>query len=410
MSENIGKIISLQREVAEIYFKEKLPSVHNILETRDKRGIFEVTEIKTDNVVRVIALTSLEGIERGAEVIDTGNPILIPVGMNILGRMFDVFGNPIDNKPFKSSRKQPIFKKKEGEIISLGKPSLLETGIKVIDLLTPFKKGNELYLTLRELETLKNTTLFFGEMDKPAGVRFRVALSAITAAEYLRDSTGKDILFFMDNIFRYAMAGMEVGAILGKVPSELGYQPTLEGDIAELEERINSTEKGSITSVQAVYVPADDITDPAVITIFSHLDSSLVLSRQIAEKGFYPAVDLLRSRSVNIDKEIVGERHFRIAKDVKEIFQRYKELSRIIDILGVEELSRADKIIAQRAERLRRFLTQPLFVTERYSDKKGVYVPLKKTLDGCERIINGEFDNVDPMKLYMIGGIDEIKK
>lgn len=453
MPKNIGKIISLQRQVAEVYFEKSLPRIHNLLYTKDKKVFFEVTEVRSKKIVRAISLTSLEGIERETELIDSGKPLSINLSPDILGRMFDVFGNPIDNKPFEGREERPIFKERKEKVEAI-ESSILETGIKVIDLLTPFKRGdkiglfggagvgktvlitelmhnislkklgysvfggigeriregNELYLTLRELGTLKDTVLFFGEMDKPAGARFRVGLSAVTAAEYLRERTGKDILFFVDNIFRYAMAGMEVGAILGKVPSELGYQPTLERDVAELEERINSTEKGSITSVQAVYVPADDITDPAVVTIFSHLDASLVLSRAIAEKGIYPAVDPLSSRSVNLDKEIVGERHYKIASKVKKIFQRYKDLFHIIAILGIEELSREDRLIAMRAERLQRFLTQPLFATERYNNRKGVYVPLEKTLDGCERIINGELDKVDPMRLYMIGEIEEALK
>jgi len=454
MSGKIGKIIASQREVVEIYFEKGLPKLHNLLVTRDNNAFFEVTEKETDTVIRAISLSPLEGIERGEEVVDLGRPLTIPVSLKILGRMFNVFGEPIDNASFRSSEKRSIFPEAKKNVITPQESSILETGIKVIDLFTPFKKGdkigffggagvgktvlitelmhnislkkigysvfagigeriregNELYFTLKELGTLKDTVLYFGEMDKSAGARFRVGLSAVTAAEYLREKTGKDILFFVDNIFRYAMAGMELGAVLGKVPSELGYQATLEKDIAELEERINSTERGSITSVQAVYVPADDITDPAVVTIFSHLNSSLVLSRSIAEKGIYPAVDPLRSQSVNLDKDIVGERHYEIAAKVKEIFQRYADLSQIIAILGIEELSPQDRIIAKRAERLQRFLTQPLFVTERYSNRKGVYVPLEKTLEGCERIINGEFDDVDVSKLYMIGEIDEALK
>jgi F-type H+-transporting ATPase subunit beta len=367
--------------------------------------------------------------------------------------MFNVFGEPIDNRAFQVEEERGIFQeKKEKEDREFTQGEVLETGIKVIDLLTPFRKGdkiglfggagvgktvliqelihnialkkqgfsvfagigeriregNDLYLTLKDLGVLENTVLYFGEMDKPAGARFRVGLSAITAAEYLREKTQKDILFFVDNIFRYAMAGMEIGAVLGKVPSELGYQATLERDLAEIEERIKSSSDGSITSVQAVYVPADDITDPAVVTIFSHLDASLVLSRSVAEKGIYPAVDVLRSSSVNLDKEIVGKKHYEIALRVKEIFQEYQDLFHIIAILGIEELSRKDKIIVKRAERLQRFLSQPFFVTEKFSGRKGVYVPLEKTLDGCERILKGEFDEVDPEKLYMIGSIDDL--
>ena len=268
------------------------------------------------------------------------------------------------------------------------------------------REGNDLYITLKNLKILENTALYFSEMDKPPGARARVGLSAVTAAEFLRDRMNKDIFFFIDNIFRYTMAGMEVGAILGKVPSELGYQATLEHDLALLQERIRRAgANNTITSLQAVYVPADDLTDPAVVSIFSHLDASLVLSRDVAAKGIYPAVDVLRSHSLGLDKEIISERHFMITSEVKMIFQKYQELSHIIAILGIDELSRTDRIIAKRAERLQRFLTQPLFVTEAFNNKKGVYVPLEKTLEGCEKILNGDFDDVELEKLYMIGSI-----
>jgi F-type H+-transporting ATPase subunit beta len=267
------------------------------------------------------------------------------------------------------------------------------------------REGNDLYYRLKELDVLENTALYFGEMDKPPGVRSRVGLSAVTAAEFLCGSMDKDIFLFVDNIFRYTMAGMEIGAMLGHVPSELGYQATLNQDLSEFQERIRADSSNSITSLQAVYVPADDLTDPAVVAIFSHLDASLVLSRDIAEKGIYPAVDILRSHSVGLSKEIVGERHFLIASEVKMVFQKYKELSHIIAILGIEELSRKDRIIAKRAERLQRFLTQPLFITEAFNEKKGVYVSIADTLDGCEKILNGEFDDVEVDELYMKGKI-----
>ena len=269
------------------------------------------------------------------------------------------------------------------------------------------REGNDLFRTLKELDVLQDTVLYFGGMDQPAGVRARVGLSAVRAAELLRDEMGKDAFLFVDNIFRYIMAGMELGVILGKVPSELGYQATIDRDLAEFEEKIRATEKGAITSIQAVYVPADDITDPAVVAIFSHLDTSVVLSRSVAEKGIYPSVDVLKSFSRALDKDIVGERHYTIASRVKRIFQQYEELSHIIAILGIDELSRADRVIAMRAERLRHFLTQPFFVTSQFSEKKGMFVPLEKTLEGCELILNGEFDTVDLEKLYMIGEISE---
>ena len=256
---------------------------------------------------------------------------------------------------------------------------------------------------------LKDTVLYFGEMDKSPGARFHAGLTAATAAFYLKEKFGQDAFLFIDNIFRYAMAGMEMGAILGKVPSELGYQATLEKDLALLEEKISAGDKNSITSFQAVYVPADDLTDPAVVTIFSHLDSSLVLSREVAEKGIYPAIDTLRSNSLSLSQDIIGSRHYGVAMKIKEIFQQYQELSHIIAILGVEELSLKDRIIAKRAERLQRFLTQPFFVTEAFNDKKGVYVPLEETLRGCEKILEGKFDNTELDKLYMIGLISEAK-
>jgi len=451
----VGKITAIKGGVVEILkIKGEFPPLHSLLKTEKNEIFFEVLEKKDKNTLLAIALSFLEGVERGEKVILKEEKIKIPLSLDILGRMFDVFGKPLDKKPFEEKETFSIFREKKEKIIKKErkKKKILETGIKAIDLLTPLspgdkiglfggagvgktvlitelihnfslkkmgfsvfagvgeriREGNELYLTLKNLGVLKDTVLYFGEMDKPPGVRFRVALSAVRAAEYLRDKTGKDILLFIDNIFRYAMAGMEIGTILGKVPSELGYQPTLEKDLALFEERIAEGEKGNITSIQAVYVPADDLTDPAVSTIFSHLDAALVLSRSVAEKGIYPALDPIRSFSTSLDKEIVGERHFKIAFEVKKIFQRYEELSHIIAILGIEELSRNDQIIAKRAERLQRFLTQPFFVTEKFTHRKGSYVPLEKTLEGCERILSGEFDEIDPDRFYMIGSLDEI--
>jgi F-type H+-transporting ATPase subunit beta len=370
--------------------------------------------------------------------------------------MFDMFGNSIDNKPFNGARQYSIFGEmgKSAVIDDGAGGAILETGIKVLDLLTPFRagskigffggagvgktvlitelihnialketglsviagigerirEGNDLYTTLDGLNILKNSVLYFGEMDKSPGVRSRVGLAAVTAAEFLSREKGKDVFLFVDNIFRYAMAGMEIGVMLGKVPSELGYQATLDNDMALLQERIRSTDRNSITSIQAVYVPADDLTDPAVVSIFSHLDASLVLSRTVAEKGIYPAVDTLRSSSVVLNPNIVGKRHFDVAVHVKAIFQKYRELAHIIAILGVDELSQADRIVAKRAERLQYFLTQPLHVTTSFNhlNKKGAYVPLEKTLDGCEKIMNGDLDDVDLTSFYMIGAIDDL--
>ncbi len=455
MKNKVGIISSIKEGVAEIVFEDKLPPSYTLLKTKDGKILFELIEKKDFKTAKAVALTTLEGVERGEEVISTDKQISVRLNDKILGRMFDVFGHPIDNKVFEGGEDYPIHGSTNKPLTLLGEGrQILETGIKVIDLLIPFRygdkvglfggagvgktvliaelihnislkkvghsvfagigerirEGNDLYYTLERLGVLENTALYFGEMDKPPGVRARIGLSAVTAAEFLRDTKKKNVLFFIDNIFRYAMAGMELGSVLGKVPSELGYQATLEQDLASLEERISTTANGSITSVQAVYVPADDLTDPAVVTIFSHLDASLVLSRQVAEKGIYPAVDILRSHSLGLDKEIVGEKHYRIAAKVKKFFQRYQELYHIIAILGVEELSREDRMVAKRTERLQRFLTQPLFVAEQFSKMRGRYVPLSKTLEGCERILNGEFDNVDLEKFYMIGSLDEIKK
>ncbi len=455
MAKYKGKIITLKGGVAEVKFANKLPPLNSILKTKGGKSVLEVLEQKDLTSIKAIILFSKENILRGQEVFGDGEEVNLQLSKEILGRMFDAFGEPIDGRPLPRGSKVSIYKGnfyKQADKINFNK-RILETGIKVIDLLTPFcygdkiglfggagvgktilitelmhnislkklgysvfagigervREGNELYNTLQKLNVLDKTVLFFGEMDKGPGARLRAGLSAVTAAEFLRDSFGKNILFFIDNIFRYAMAGMELGSILGKVPSELGYQATLEKDLALLEERINANSRTAITSVQAVYVPADDLTDPAVVAIFSHLDASLVLSRSVAEKGIYPAVDILRSHSFNLDKEIVGERHYRVSAEVKSIFQKYAELSHIIAILGIDELSRNDRLIAKRAERLQRFLTQPLFATEDFSGRKGVYVPLEKTLEGCERILAGEFDEIELDNLYMIGDLDNLK-
>lgn len=454
MSNQTGTIAAIKGGVIEVTFKTHRPQIGTLLYTKKSRIPLEVVEHKNLTTIKAVALATLEGVERGEFIEDTETPVSVKLGKDILGRMFDIFGNPIDGKPFHSTISKPLSQESTTNVIPSHSTGILETGIKVLDLLTPFRygdkiglfggagvgktilitelihniaqnehgyavfagigerirEGNDLYLTLRDQKVLDNTVLYFGEMDKSAGVRSSVGLTAITAAEYLRDTTHNSVLFFIDNIFRHLLSGQELGAILGKVPSELGYQPTLEKDIAEIEERITATDKGAITSVQAVYVPADDLTDPAVVAIFSHLDASLVLSRAQAEKGFYPAVDLLRSTSSSLDKDIVGEKHFNVASQVKKILQRYQELSHIIAILGVGELSKEDRLTAQRAEQLQRFLTQPFFVTDSFSHTKGVYVPLKKTVEGCERILNGDFDSVSSDALYMIGDSDSVKK
>ncbi len=456
MKKSTGFLAAIKGGVAEIVFPGSLPQIHSLLKAKKGKALFEAIEQKDQRTVRGIALTPVEGIERGTEIIATNKKISLSLNKEkILGRMFDMLGNPIDSKSFVGHIQLPLFDPAYRSV-SFGKikeARIIETGIKVIDLLVPLcygdkiglfggagvgktilitelihnialkklgysvfagvgeriREGNDLYLTLQKLEVLENTALYFGEMDKPSGVRLRVGLSAITAANYLRKTLKKDVFLFTDNIFRYAMAGMEVGATLGKVPSELGYQATLEQDLAEFHERISITEDGALTSLEAVYVPADDLTDPAIVTIFSHLDSSLVLSRKVAEKGIYPAVDILRSRSLNLDPSIVGEKHYEIASRTKEIFQKYQDLSHIIAILGIDELSATDRIIAKRAERLQRFLTQPLFAGASFNKEKGAYVSLKQTLEGCQRILDGEYDNVDLQKFYMIGPIDQIK-
>ena len=463
MTDIYGTITTMKGGMAEIVFEKDTPPIHSLLETENShsdgnlphaanKAFFEVVERKSFKTARAIAVSSVQEVERGEKVFVANREISLLVNRNILGRMFDLFGNPIDGMPFEDGKLFSIYQDKKAQVDNLkASNEILETGIKIIDLLAPFRlgdkiglfggagvgktilitelihniaakkmgysvfagigerirEGSDLYLSLKNSGALSSTALYFGEMDKPPSVRTRIALSAVTAAEFLRDEMKKDIFLFVDNIFRYTMAGMEIGAILGKVPSELGYHATLEHDLALFQERIRASANNAITSLQAVYVPADDITDPAVVSIFSHLDASLVLSRSIAEKGIYPAVDILRSRSLALDKEIAGKRHFKTASEVKTIFQKYRELSHIIAILGIDELSRADRITAKRAERLRRFLTQPLFVTEAYNNKRGVYVPLEKTLEGCERILSGDFDDVELEKLYMIGEISE---
>ncbi|MDE1970518.1 MAG: F0F1 ATP synthase subunit beta [Patescibacteria group bacterium] len=454
MKNGLGIIIALEGGVMEARFESALPRIHSIVGTKKTGALFEVIERKNDTTIRAIALSGHEGVERGEKVLHVSSSFSVQLGDAMLGRMFDVFGNPIDGKPFKGSL-HSIYGSSQSKRMESQKrhTEIVETGIKIFDLLTPLRtgskigffggagvgktvlvaelihnialkklgysvfagigerirEGNDLYYTLDKLGVLGNAALYFGEMDKPPGVRARVGLSAVTACEFLREKN-QDVFLFIDNIFRYAMAGMEIGAMLGKVPSELGYQATLDRDLALLEERITADGHKAITSIQAVYVPADDLTDPAVVAIFSHLDASLVLSRAVAEKGIYPAVDVLRSRSLGLDVDMVGKRHFDIASRVKEMFQKYEELSHIIAILGIEELSRDDRIVASRTERLQRFLTQPLFVSEHFNNRKGVYVPLEKTLEGCERILNGEYDTADLRELFMIGALDEVKK
>lgn len=454
MRQKIGKLISLKGGVAKIKFNSSIPKIHSILITEESKQIFEIVEKAGKNTAKAICLSNYEGIKRNEKIKLISEGLYTELGKNILGRMLDLFGRPIDNLEFKGEVKLDIFEKKNKKQALTFEKKLIETGIKVIDLLVPLRygdkigifggagvgktvlttelihnislkkmglsifagigertrEGNELYYSLKKLGVLKDTVLYFGQMHKTPGERLRVGLSAAKAAQFLKDKFKKNIFLFIDNIYRYSMAGMELAVSLGKVPSELGYQATLEKDMAELQEAISSDKNGFVTSIQAVYVPADDITDPGVVAAFSHFDGALVLSREIAEKGIYPAVDPLRSYSLALNKEIIGEKHYEIASEVKKIFQKYEELSHIIAILGIEELSRNDRILAKRANLLQKFLTQPLFVAGEFNKQKGKYVPLKKTLEGCRRILEGEFDKISPEKLYMIGEIDEVKK
>ena len=437
--------------IVEVEFpKENLPKLHSVLRIKNHKALLEVEEYSSPTTCRCLAFDLTEGIQRNAICEDMGNTVAVPQETEkLLGRVLNVFGDPIDKKrPIESKSRLSIFAPPPSLNQQRSKIEMLETGIKAIDLLAPFMKGGkiglfggagvgktilltefihnfifsqkgvsifagvgertreaqELYEQLLRQDVLKNTILVLGEMGESPGVRFRTAFSATRLAEIIRDK-GKQVMLFIDNIYRFLMAGMEQSAMLGSMPSELGYQATLATDIGELQDRITSTHKGSITSVQAVYVPADDFTDPAIVATFPHLDSVVILSREEAAKGNYPAIDVLASSSSVLDPDIVGKRHYNIASEVKTYFQKYKDLQHIISILGIEELSLEDRLIAKRAERLRRFLTQPLFSAEGFVKEKGLYVPLEKTLEGCEKILKGEFDQKDLSELYMKGAI-----
>jgi len=459
MSEKIrkGTIVSVIGPIVDVRFENaELPDIYNALEVvnpqTNQRLVMEVAQLIGDRTVRAIALDSTDGLVRGLEVIDTGKPIAVPVGKEVLGRILNLLGEPIDEQGeiktaerWSIHRDAPDLTEQETEI------EILETGIKVIDLIAPFPKGgkigffggagvgktvlvmelirniaierkgfsifagvgertregNELWLEMKESGVLPNTVLVFGQMNEPPGARFRIALSALTIAEYFRDVEGRDVLLFIDNIFRFVQAGSEVSALLGRMPSAVGYQPTLASDMGELQERITSTKKGSITSVQAIFVPADDITDPAPATTFSHLEASIVLSRQIAELGLYPAVDPLDSSSKMLDPAVVGQEHYKVAREVQEVLQRYKDLQDIIAILGMEELSEEDKLIVHRARRIQRFLSQPFFVAERFTNIPGQYVPLKETIRGFKEILEGKHDDLPEQAFLMVGTIDQ---
>jgi len=455
-----GKISQVIGPVVDVDFssdneKEKLPAINNALKVAvgEEGLILEVAQHLGSGQLRAIAMDSTDGLKRGMEVIDTGAPILVPVGQAALGRMFDVLGNPIDGKgEVKNEKYYPIHREAPGFSEQATEARIFETGIKVIDLICPFlaggkvglfggagvgktvliqelirniaqehggfsvfagvgertREGNDLYNEMVDSGVLDKTSLVFGQMNEPPGARQRVALSGLAMAEYFRDEEGKDVLFFVDNIFRFTQAGSEVSALLGRIPSAVGYQPTLAEDMGKLQERITSTKKGSITSVQAVYVPADDLTDPAPATTFAHLDSTVVLSRAISEIGIYPAVDPLDSNSTIMDPKIVGEDHYQVAREVQRVLQKYKDLQDIIAILGMEELSDEDKIIVNRARKIQQFLSQPFFVAEQFTGASGKYVPLKETIRGFKEILEGKHDDKPEAEFYMKGGIDEV--
>ncbi len=463
---NIGKIVSIRGPVLDIEFPPgKLPDMYTALEihrNKDKKQehqrekiVVEVQQSIGANQVRAVAMSPTDGLDRGMSVTDTGKPIEVPVGQETLGRLFNVLGEPIDDLG-EVSTKMKLSIHREAPSIEDIEPTteLFETGVKVIDLLCPFikggkigmfggagvgktviimelihniatehggfsvfsgvgertREGNDLYLEMKESGVLDKTVLVFGQMNEPPGSRLRVGLSGLTMAEYFRDYEGKDLLLFIDNIFRFVQAGQEVSTLLGRMPSAVGYQPTLSSEMGELQERITSTKKGSITSVQAIYVPADDLTDPAPATTFSHLDSTVVLSRQIMERGLYPAVDPLDSSSQILDPQYVGVEHYQVAREVQEILQRNKELQDIIAILGIDELSEEDKLTVQRARRIERFLSQPFSVAEQFTGLKGKYVKIEDTVKGFKAIVEGKYDDIPEQAFYMAGTIEEVEE
>jgi F-type H+/Na+-transporting ATPase subunit beta len=455
---NKGKIVQIIGPVVDVEFGEKLPEIYNSLEIKlDEKSklVVEVAQHLGGNKVRAVAMGSTDGLCRGMEVHDTGAPINVPVGQETLGRMFNLLGEAIDGKEnIKAKKTLPIHRSAPKFSEQSTEAQIFETGIKVIDLICPFVKGgkvglfggagvgktvviqelirniaqehggfsvfagvgertregNDLFKEMNDSGVIDKTTLVFGQMNEPPGARQRVALSALTMAEYFRDQENKDVLLFVDNIFRFTQAGSEVSALLGRIPSAVGYQPTLAEEMGKLQERITSTKNGSITSVQAVYVPADDLTDPAPATTFGHLDSTVVLSRGLTELGIYPAVDPLDSSSTILDPNIVGQEHYEVARGVQRVLQRYKDLQDIIAILGMEELSDEDKITVARARKIQKFLSQPFFVAEVFTGQPGKYVKLSDTVKGFKMILSGEMDDVAEQEFYMKGSIDEIKK
>jgi len=463
---NIGKISQVIGPVVDVEFGDKLPAIYNALEIALADGtvsakaaasqgklVLETQQHLGGGKVRAIAMGSTDGLKRAMEVVDTGAPISVPVGAPTLGRMFNLLGEVIDGKEdVKAEERLPIHREAPKFSEQSTEAEILETGIKVVDLICPFikggkiglfggagvgktviiqelirniaqehggysifagvgertREGNDLYHEMKDSGVLDKTALVFGQMNEPPGARQRVALSALTMAEYFRDKEGRDTLLFVDNIFRFTQAGSEVSALLGRIPSAVGYQPTLAEEMGQLQERITSTKEGSVTSVQAVYVPADDLTDPAPATTFAHLDSKVVLSRALTELGIYPAVDPLDSTSTILDPNIVGEEHYKVATEVQRVLQRYKDLKDIIAILGMEELSDDDKLTVARARKIQKFLSQPFFVAEQFTGSPGKYVKVADTIKGFRMILDGKMDDVDEQEFYMKGSIDEV--
>ncbi len=450
-----GKVVQIIGTVVDIEFPpDELPALYSAIEIPHDgaKVMLEAQEHIGNNWVRCLALSSTDGLERGLEAVDTGAPLAVPVGEATLGRLFNIMGEPLDELgAVKAKERWPIHRPPPSLEDQETTTEMLETGLKVIDLITPFTKGgkvgayggagvgktviimelirniatehggfsvftgigersregNDLWNEMKESGVINKTVMVFGQMNEPPGVRLRVGLTGLTMAEYFRDEEGQDVLLFIDNIYRYTLAGMEVSALLGRMPSAVGYQPTLATEVGELEERITSTKKGSITSFQAIYVPADDYTDPGVATTFGHLDAVIALERSIAEQGLYPAVDPLASTSRILDPGVVGEEHYEVARGVQRVLQRYKDLQDIIAILGIEELSEEDKLTVARARRIQRFLSQPMFVTEVFTGRKGKYVPVKETVRGFKEILEGKHDELPEQAFYMVGTVEE---
>jgi F-type H+-transporting ATPase subunit beta len=450
-----GRIAQVIGTVVDIEFPpDELPTLHNAIEIpKDgEKLVLEVQQHIGNNWARCLALVPTDGLERGAEAVDTGVPVTVPVGPATLGRLFNVFGEPIDDLgPVAAEDHWPIHRPPPSLQEQEPTTAMLETGLKVLDLITPFarggkvgayggagvgktviilelihniatqhggisvfagvgersREGNDLWLEMKASGVIDKAVMVFGQMNEPPGVRVRVGLTGLTMAEYFRDVQGQDVLIFIDNIYRYILAGMEVSALLGRMPSAVGYQPTLATDMGELEERITSTKKGSITSFQAIYVPADDYTDPGIVSTFGHLDAVIALERSIAEQGLYPAVDPLSSTSRILDPRVVGQEHYGVARGVQQVLQRYKELQDIIAILGIEELSEEDKLTVARARKIQRFLSQPMFVAETFTGRAGKYVPIKETVRGFKEILEGKWDHLPEQAFYMVGPIEE---